>query len=68
MEKPTEHLSNEDALLQEHEEFMRQVSESGVPTYLLQVYGEPTFKHKQDDNNQKTTQIGHNDPFAGTNI
>lgn len=40
------HLSNEDALLQEHEEFMRQVSESGVPLWVLQYYGEPNVKPK----------------------
>lgn len=33
-------ISNEEAMLQEHEEFMSQVSESGVPLYLLQIYGE----------------------------
>jgi hypothetical protein len=51
-------LSNEDALLQEHEEFMKQVSESGVPLWVLQYYGEP--KPLNNDNNQKNREdTGH---------
>lgn len=51
-------LSNEDALLQEHEEFMKQVSESGVPLWVLQYYGEP--KPLNNDNNQENREdIGH---------
>lgn len=58
-------LSNEDALLQEHEEFMKQVSESGVPAWMLQYYGEP--KPLTHDNNSKNNENPGNDstsPFT----
>lgn len=40
MPKDNTPIDNEEAMLQEHEQFMSQVSESGVPLYLLQIYGE----------------------------
>jgi hypothetical protein len=49
------HLNNEDILMQEHEEFLKQVSESGVPLWLLQYYGYQTQKLIYEDN-QKTDQ------------
>lgn len=45
-------------MIKEHEEFMEQVSESGVPLWMLQYYGEP--KPLNNDNNQKTREdLGH---------
>lgn len=48
-----EPLSNEEIMLEQHEKFMRQASESGVPLYLLEYYGEPPVKTQEDDNSKK---------------
>lgn len=48
---PDKQLSNEEAMLEQHEQFMRQVNESGVPLHLLEYYGEPPVKISKDDNN-----------------
>ena len=68
MPKQSNHLSNEDAMLQEHDEFMRQVSESGVPLYLLQLYEPPTFKPQDNDYNQKTGEIDANEHSPDTSV
>jgi GGDEF domain-containing protein len=62
------HLSNEDAMLQEHDDFMRQVSESGVPKYLLIMYEEPNLKSLNDDYNQKTGEIDANEHSPDTSV
>jgi hypothetical protein len=68
MSKKTIPISNEDAMLEEHDEFMRQVSESGVPLHLLVMYEEPTFKTKDDDHNQKTGEIDANEHSPDTSV
>lgn len=56
-------LSNDEILCLEHGEFMRQVSESGVPIHLLRMYGDKPFNTKQNDYNQKTGKAPNMEPY-----
>lgn len=46
-------LNEEDAMLKEHDEFMQQVNESGVPSCFLRYYGYPPLNPKPNVDNSK---------------
>lgn len=51
--------SAEDALIEEHERYMRQVHESGMPTWMLDYYAKSNAQWQEEEhlrNNPNTTQ------------
>lgn len=68
MSRSIEPISNDDALIQDHEEFMRQVSESGVPIHLLRIYEGSTKTTNPYVNNQKDGQNGPIDDSTDTSL
>lgn len=42
-------LSRDELLEQEHERYLRQVSESGIPLWVIDMYGFPLYEVKEQE-------------------
>lgn len=48
--------SREEKLQEEHDKFMQEVEDSGLPSYMIDYYGMPTLPSIDDEEEEETGQ------------